>query len=85
MKITTKLHKHARCSLSEPMPALDINAADRTAGNPIVTKLAAGQKLEIEEPAQDLRGMVTVQAEGKTYAVFLEDLVQRANPVPNKR
>lgn len=78
-----ELHKHSCCSLAEPVAALDINAGDKTVRNPIVTKLAAGQKLEIEEPAQDLRGMVTVQAEGKTYAVFLQDLVQRANPLSN--
>ena len=80
-----KLRKHSRCSLAEPVAALDVNALDKTARNPLVTKLAAGQKLEIEEPAQDLRGMVTVQTEGKTYAVFLQDLVERANPLTSGR
>jgi hypothetical protein len=78
------IQKNSRCSLSEPVPALELDAKDETAGKPIVTKLPAGQKLEVEEPGQDLRGMVKVLAAGKTYAVFLQDLVQRADSVKNE-
>lgn len=80
-----EIQKHSRCSLAEPVPALEMNADDETAGRPIVTKLAAGQRLEVEEPGQDLRGMVRVLAAGKTYAVFLQDLVQRGRSLKNGR
>jgi hypothetical protein len=82
---TMKLQKHTLCSLSEPVAALDMNAAEEATEKPVVTKLAAGQKLEIEEPEQDVHGMITVQTDGKTYAVFPQDLMQRANPIGGEK
>jgi allophanate hydrolase subunit 2 len=85
VKTTMKLQKHTLCALSASVAALDMNAAEKTTEKPVVTKLAAGQKLEIEEPEQDVRGMITVQTGGKTYAVFPQDIMQRANPIGNEK
>ena len=73
-----ELEKHVRCSLKEPTVALALPSQAEIEEKPVVTRIEAGETVEIEGPAQELAGMVEVNRGGQTYAVFAEDLQERA-------
>lgn len=80
-----ELEKHARCSLKEPTVALALPAqAAATEEKPVVTRIEAGETLEIEGPAPEHAGMVEVNHGGHSYAVFAEDLVERATKLDSR-
>jgi hypothetical protein len=73
----TQPHKHNHYSVLRPVTALHIDP--ERAEKPLITQLLAGCILDIKGPAQDLSGMVAVQSEGKSYAVFPQDLEERTS------
>jgi hypothetical protein len=76
--MTIDMEKHTRCSLAESIAALRINGVETE--KPVITTIGAGKILEIEGPASNLQGMVAIRSDGETYAVFSEDLKERATP-----
>lgn len=78
------LEKHVRCSLKESTVALELPSCQKPEEKPVVTKIDAGETLEIEGPARELTGMVEVNRDGHAYAVFAEDLRERATKIDSK-
>lgn len=74
-----ELEKHVLCSLKEPTVALALPShAAEAEEKPVVTRIEAGETLEIEGPAPERAGMVEVNHGGHTYVVFAQDLAERA-------
>jgi len=81
-----ELEKHVLCSLKESTVALALPSHTAAEEKPVVTRIEAGETLEIEGPAPEHAGMVEVNHGGHSYALFAEDLVERAtklNPDQN--
>jgi hypothetical protein len=76
-----ELEKHVRCSLKEPTIALELPSCEKPEKKPVVTKIEAGETLEIEGPAAEHTGMVEVNRGGHAYAIFAEDLRERATEI----
>jgi hypothetical protein len=79
-----ELEKHVRCSLKEPTVALALPPEATAKEKPVVTRIEAGETLEIEGPAPQHAGMVEVNRGGQTYAVFAEDLEERATKLDSR-
>ncbi len=72
------LRRYHHCLLREAIAALELPASESQGGKPVITQLEAGETIEIEGPAPGLAGMIAVRRQGRAYAVFSQDLEDRA-------
>jgi hypothetical protein len=73
-----ELRKRKCCSLVRPIAALQLSGGGARVRKAVVAKIEAGEIFEIEGPAPELDGMIKVTQQGKSYAVFAQDLQDRA-------
>jgi hypothetical protein len=79
MRLT--LEPRVRCFLRQPTIALDLQREDLTRDKPVLTRIEAGKTIEIEGSAPDQTGLVEVKQDGRSYAMFADDLRERARLV----
>ncbi len=72
------LRKHDHCLLREATVALELPSSGSQREKPVITQLEAGEMIEIQGPVPGLAGMIAVRRRGHAYAIFSQDLEDRA-------